>query len=131
MSRPHRAASEPAAPRAQRRGGPTRREFGGLTVAAAAYWLPGCAAPPPASRKRPSRLRVGVIGLRVQGQRDLIDCVRHPRVDVRAVCDVDMELAVQAGRAVQRAGAAPAVHQDLRRLLDDPSLDAVVVATPD
>ncbi|HMO85973.1 MAG TPA: Gfo/Idh/MocA family oxidoreductase, partial [Lacipirellulaceae bacterium] len=47
-------------------------------------------------------------------------------VQIAAVCDVDP----QRRGAVQESSGAPGVG-DLRRILDDPSVDAVTIATPD
>ncbi|HZM01290.1 MAG TPA: Gfo/Idh/MocA family oxidoreductase [Planctomycetota bacterium] len=54
-----------------------------------------------------------------------------PDVSVRALCDV-YQGALDAGRAcVEPYGERPAAHRDWRRVIDDPSVDAVYVATAD
>jgi predicted dehydrogenase len=51
---------------------------------------------------------------------------------VAAVCDVDAAVLPSAVKAVEEGqGTVPRVERDFRRLLDDPTIDAVVIATPD
>jgi predicted dehydrogenase len=71
------------------------------------------------------RLTVGVIGCggRGAGLADAFAAI----ADVAYVCDPDES---RRGRAREKVGAKQAVT-DLRRVLDDQSVDAVVVATPD
>ena len=78
------------------------------------------------------RVRVGVVGVRNQGKVLAKSLAEVSDVDVMALCDVDesqLPIAAQAVRDVQ--GTTPRGETDFRRLLDDRSLDAVVVATPD
>lgn len=56
------------------------------------------------------------------------------RQDVRVsfVCDPDLKRAEQTAADVEKTcGKKPVVVQDLRRVLDDSSVDAITVATPD
>lgn len=78
------------------------------------------------------RVSVGVIGCRSQGKRLAVEFAQHPAVDVTAVCDVDEAVLAAAAAAVMDIqGRAPRRQTDFRRLLEDRSLDAVVLATPD
>ncbi len=53
-----------------------------------------------------------------------------PNVDIAYVCDVDLERIDRAVQTVdKRIGKRPAGVQDFRRLLDDPAIDAVFIAT--
>ena len=77
-------------------------------------------------------LRIGVIGVRNQGKDLAVRLAGLPGVNIAALCDVDESQfapAIPAIGAVQ--SSLPRTEHDFRRLLDDPSLDAVVVATPD
>ena len=55
-----------------------------------------------------------------------------PHAEVVAVCDVDDAMFAKPSKAVEGAtGKAPKVEKDFRRLLDDKSIDAITIATPD
>src|SRR3954471_16948483 len=73
------------------------------------------------------RVRAGIIGAGGRG-RYLIAQFKELGVDVAAVCDV-YQPNLDAGIKEASTGARPL--RDYRRLLDDKSLDAVIVATPD
>src|SRR4029078_10070051 len=52
--------------------------------------------------------------------------------EVVALCDIDDEAFTKPVKAVEEiAGKAPRIEKDFRRLLDDRSIDAIAVATPD
>ena len=73
------------------------------------------------------RLRVGIIGTGGQGSGHVEKFASMDDVEVAYVCDVDTQ---RLGKAAERApGATPVT--DLRRILDDTSVDAVSIATPD
>lgn len=73
------------------------------------------------------RLRVGIIGAGGRG-RYLTAQFKELGADMAAVCDV-YEPNLQAGLKESSTGAVP--HRDYRKLLDDKSIDAAIVATPD
>lgn len=78
------------------------------------------------------RVRAGVIGVRSQGKRLAVDSARLPGVDVVSLCDVDHSiLGKAAGEVSQAQKKPPRPVEDYRRLLDDPNIDAVIIATPD
>jgi predicted dehydrogenase len=78
------------------------------------------------------RLGVGIIGVRNQGKLLAGELAKRKDVDVQTLCDIDETQFAPAIHAVTEAGRrAPGIEQDFRRLLDDPAIDAVVIATPD
>ena len=107
---------------------PNRREFLELTSAgllAGTAWNPASAAPKGANDK----LVVGLIGCGGRGVHDAGLFRQTSNVEVAYVSDVD---------DARRAAAAKSLNvkpenavADLRRILDDKSVDAVVIATPD
>jgi predicted dehydrogenase len=74
------------------------------------------------------RIQLGFIGYGLIGVRHLEDFKKMPDVDIAAVCDV-YEPRVQAG--VAASGGKAKGYRDFRRLLEDKSIQAVVVSTPD
>jgi predicted dehydrogenase len=75
------------------------------------------------------RLVVGLIGCGGRGVHDAGLFRGRANVEVAYVCDVDE---ARRGRAARGLGVdPPRAVADLRRVLDDRSVDAVIVATPD
>jgi predicted dehydrogenase len=107
---------------------PTRREFLELTSAAAAAAAIN-AAQTARAQSANEKLRVGLIGCGGRGTGVAGHFKKIPNVDVVAICDVDE---ARRAKAAQTFGieSSRAVG-DLRKILDDKSVDAVIVATPD
>lgn len=76
-------------------------------------------------------VRVGVIGVRRQGKKLATEFAKLPGASVVTLCDVDEAVLDRSMREVVAAGQSPRAGSDFRRVLDDPGIDAVVVATPD
>jgi len=112
-----------------------RREFLGASAKNAAGVAAGVAGFVGMSRASASpgeQVQVGVIGVRNQGKLLAQTLAGFADVAVTTVCDVDEGVFSAACQGVEAAqGRAPRCERDFRRLLDDRSLDAVVVATPD
>ncbi len=72
------------------------------------------------------RVRIGLIGAGSRGRKIFRDALRCPNVEAVAAADV------YTRRLEEAKAIAPAIntHQDFRRLLDDKSIDAVLIATP-
>lgn len=70
---------------------------------------------------------VALIGCGPQGRRVATAMASVPGVRVAAVVDPDTARRTQAATELAAADGGP----DLRRVLDDPGIDAVIVATPD
>ncbi len=78
------------------------------------------------------RVRLAVIGVRNQGKALASGFASLPDASVVTLCDVDENLLPAAVQAVQKVqGTAPKTERDFRKVLDDPRVDAVVIATPD
>lgn len=105
-----------------------RREFVLKTSAAASV---GAAALHSAvsSAAAPRSLRVALIGCGGRGSY-LADAFRKkPGVQLAWLCDVDTSRLASASARFKQL--APKTANDIRRVLDDKTLDAVIVATPD
>jgi predicted dehydrogenase len=78
------------------------------------------------------RIRVAVIGTNGRGEAH-IDClVGLPGVEIAYICDVDDRAINKGIKAVSsRQSVAPKGAKDFRKILEDKSLDAVTIATPD
>ena len=78
-----------------------------------------------------NRVRVAVIGCRVRGKQHVAELAKVPDCEIAYVCDPDRdlagELATITGKQQERA---PQAVQDMRRVFDDKSVDAVFIATP-
>jgi predicted dehydrogenase len=82
-----------------------------------------------AARSANDKLIVGLIGCGGRGTHDAAVFQQTPNVEVAYVCDVDESRRLAAAKSLG-LNSSRAAH-DLRKLLDDKSLDAVIVATPD
>jgi predicted dehydrogenase len=73
------------------------------------------------------RLRLGAIGVGERGRNDMSKFQKNPTVEVAAVCDI---YADQIDKAKSMAPQAQ-TYKDHRKLLEDKSIDMVLIATPD
>jgi predicted dehydrogenase len=111
----------------------TRRQFHRSTLAAAASGAVLFPAIVPARAfGAAERIRLGCIGIRNQGTGNLKNFLKKKDADVVALCDVDSDVLAKA-HTVAEAGSKPkaASYADYRKLLDDKTVDAVVITTPD
>ena len=108
-----------------------RREF--IKTGAGAFFI--AAAGKAWGEGAPSnRVRVAVIGCHEKGRGAAILKVlaKIPGMEVATVCDVDSRARDFAADLVRKSsGAAPKKEKDLRRVLEDRQLDAVISETPD
>jgi predicted dehydrogenase len=76
-------------------------------------------------------VRMAVVGCGGRGQNHVDGWSALPNVQVVALCDVDeAHLASYLTRMASKGLPAPATYRDVRTLLDDTSIDAVSIATP-
>ena len=76
-------------------------------------------------------IRVACVGFHGQGQVHIQAYSRLPKVEIAALCDVDDAVMEKGCRMVEETGRKrPAAYADLRKLLEDKSIDAISIATP-
>jgi predicted dehydrogenase len=79
-----------------------------------------------------SKVVLGVIGPGGMGTNLLKSFAAQTDVAIAWVCDPDSERANKAAQATEQiSGKRPKTEKDLRRVLEDKSVDAVIIATPD
>ncbi|MGQ9699260.1 MAG: Gfo/Idh/MocA family protein [Armatimonadota bacterium] len=114
-----------------------RRLFEDSVLAAAALAAARCV-PRSWAEESPTRktgpndtIRIAVLGVHGQGMNHVKAYIGMKDVQVAAICDPDSNLFAKAVKAVEDAGQpTPKTVQDLRRIFDDDSIDAVSIATP-
>ena len=85
-----------------------------------------------AGRAQARKIVVGVIGPGGMGTAHLRQLTGRKDVEVAYVCDPDRKRLADAAQLVQSAtGTAPKAVEDMRRVYDDPRVEAVFIATPD
>ena len=78
------------------------------------------------------RINVGFIGVGNMGTSRLNGFLKHPDVNVAALCDLDDKYLARATGIVKASrGVEPPVLKDFRKLLAMKEIDAVCIATPD
>lgn len=77
------------------------------------------------------RIRLAVCGLRGRGMDHVKRFSQVPGVEIAAVCDIDENVIASRLADIEKAGLPkPKTYIDVRKLLDDKSIDAISVATP-
>lgn len=93
-----------------------------------------CLAPSGAASSTRAQEKIGLalVGAGGRGGMLALDFLGRGDCAVRYVCDVDARKSESRARAIaDKQGSEPQVAGDFRRALDDRSVDAVIVATPD
>jgi len=112
-----------------------RRRFLRSSAAAAGLSFAGLVAGPSRAQDPPEandRISVAVAGVRGRGGSLLRTFAALADVDVVYVCDVDQRVLSRSVEAIERqTGHRPQAIKDFRQALDDKSLDALVLGTPD
>lgn len=115
----------------------SRREFVDQSIVAALAALAASpaarsmAADAPARSVGPNdKLRVAVIGVNGQGGNHVTEWLRNPDVDLVAVCDCDPAAYKKRFDKLKDQTQLPKYVPDVRKLLEDPNIDAVSIATP-
>jgi predicted dehydrogenase len=105
---------------------PTRRQFlaaSALTLSAATY--------NGAAQKPNERVRLAVMGLRVRGKSLIPGFAALPGVEISHVIDPDPSMVKGAIDALKKPESPPKVETDVRKVLEDKTVTAVVVSAPD
>jgi predicted dehydrogenase len=78
------------------------------------------------------KVRIGIIGCNGRGKDHIAGYLAVPNAEIACICDVDSR-ALERGVSLvaQKQSSKPKGFTDLRRMLDDPTLDGVSLAMPD
>jgi predicted dehydrogenase len=78
-------------------------------------------------------IRIAVIGVRGRGQTHYTEWPKIPNVEVATLCDIDEREFPKALKNVEKTqpGKKPKIETDIRKVLEDKSIDAISVAAPD
>jgi predicted dehydrogenase len=91
----------------------------------------GAALRPSALAGANDRIRVACVGLRGRGGAHINGYAELPDAEVAALCDVDESVLEKRAKQVEeQTKKRPATYTDYRKLLEDKSIDAVSLATP-
>src|SRR4051794_5449008 len=79
------------------------------------------------------RVNLAVMGIRGRGRGLAMGFAGMEAARVVCLCDVDSHLLPPLAREIadRQQGSEPRVEKDVRRVLEDRSIDALVIATPD
>src|SRR5207237_6362320 len=76
-------------------------------------------------------VRVACVGVRGQGQSHIRAYAKMPNVEIAALCDVDESILDKRLKDAEGlTGKRPAAFTDLRKLIEDKSIDAISIPTP-
>ena len=77
------------------------------------------------------RVRIGVIGLRGRGLNHIQSIKATPNVELAAICDIDENVINERYDSIAKLGLdKPKAFGDVRKMLEDKSIDAVTIAAP-
>jgi len=78
------------------------------------------------------KIRIALIGARSMGWGNLQNALHQPGVECAAICDIDQSILDERAQQVnQMNGNKPTLYKDFRKLLEDKTIDAVIIGTPD
>ena len=76
-------------------------------------------------------IRLAIVGFNGRGKAHINAYLKMPNVEIAALCDVDQSVVDSGLKTIQSAGKKrPETYADIRKVLDDKSIDAVSIATP-
>ena len=78
------------------------------------------------------KLSVALIGCKGMGMYNLTDHLKQPGIECLALCDVDRNILAERAKKVEElTGKKPKLYNDYRHIIDDASIDMVIIGTPD
>ncbi len=77
------------------------------------------------------RVRVAIVGVRKKGLEHIKSFGETPGVQIAALCDCDTQFLDLEVKNLKARNQTVAGHVDVRRVLDDRSIDAVILSVPD
>src|SRR5579872_2240663 len=102
-----------------------RRYFLSSALSAAAL------VPARASSSANDTVRVACVGVHARGRNHITAYSKMDNVEIAAICDVDESVLNARLNELEKAGKKrPAGYTDLRKLLEDKSIDAISIASP-
>src|SRR4051812_21376707 len=109
----------------------TRRQFVRTTAFAGAAVASLAKIPSIKADAASNKLRVAVMGVHGRGMDHVNTILSIPDVELAYVCDVDSRALANALKHIEsKGGKAPQGVKDFRKILDDKSVDALTIATP-
>jgi predicted dehydrogenase len=128
MSQPATPENQPAPRTVSRRTFLSRSSAAAGAGIALPYIIPNGVLAQPGKPGANDRIQVGHIGVGGRGTKLLGETLDNSGVEVVALCDIDDRAITKVKKKV---GDRAKTYKDLRKLLEDKSIDAVVIATPD
>jgi len=76
-------------------------------------------------------VNIAIIGIRNRGKDHYRALSKIPNVNIAAICDIDQRLLPEAAAEVEMlTGRKPLIETEFRKILENKSIDAVSLATP-
>ena len=111
----------------------TRKEFlkaslvGGTAAALTSARMYGATAPTGSANED---VRIAIVGINGKGGAHIKDFKKTPGCKIVALCDVDSQVLAKRVAELAKDHISVKTYADYRKLLEDKSIDAVVIATP-
>jgi predicted dehydrogenase len=78
-----------------------------------------------------SQFSTAIVGVNGRGGTHIGEIIRADNATITHICEVDSSVAASRAAAIaQKQGSEPAIVPDIRKLMDDKSIDIITVATP-